>query len=94
MSNVQKKVDQSKNYREVKKNSCSSPNSNDSASEQPTAKMPTVADLERLKKCVGETWTGKCKWFNVSKGFGFVVPDSDEFKNDDVFVHQVIFKLN
>lgn len=76
-------------------NSSSSSNDNDSVKndipvKNSTTKIPSETDLERYKKYVGQTWTGVCKWFNVSKGFGFVIPDIPEFKNEDVFVHQVI----
>uniref|UniRef100_A0A914C7V9 CSD domain-containing protein n=1 Tax=Acrobeloides nanus TaxID=290746 RepID=A0A914C7V9_9BILA len=42
---------------------------------------------EELEKFVGQEWTGQCKWFNVTRGFGFIVADNQE--DSDVFVHQV-----
>lgn len=80
---------------QVKKNSSSSNGNNDSNKnvallEKQNTKIPTEADLKRYENYVGEEWTGVCKWFNVSKGFGFVVPDKIEAKEDDVFVHQVV----
>ncbi|KAG4073673.1 hypothetical protein HA402_000897 [Bradysia odoriphaga] len=35
--------------------------------------------------------TGKCKWFNGTKGWGFVTLDET---GEDVFVHQSILKMN
>lgn len=56
---------------------------------------PTSEDLKRYENYVGQKWTGRCRWFNVVKGFGFIDPYFEEAKkhDDDVFVHQVILIL-
>lgn len=78
-----------------KKNSSSSDNgSNEGGVEKPQQKIknpPTAEDLKRYESYVGKKWTGKCRWFNVMKGFGFIDPYFEEAKqhDDDVFVHQV-----
>ncbi|XP_045027599.1 protein lin-28 homolog [Daphnia magna] len=34
---------------------------------------------------------GRCKWFNVSKGWGFVTPDDG---SPDIFVHQSVIRMS
>ncbi len=35
--------------------------------------------------------TGKVKWFNVHKGFGFITPDDG---SDDLFIHHTEIKVD
>ena len=34
--------------------------------------------------------SGRCKWFNVLKGFGFITPDDG---SDDIFTHQSVLQM-
>ncbi|XP_066938462.1 protein lin-28 homolog isoform X2 [Macrobrachium rosenbergii] len=40
---------------------------------------------------VGVWRRGRCKWFNVAKGWGFLTPDDG---GHDVFVHQSVIKMS
>uniref|UniRef100_A0A915EBR4 CSD domain-containing protein n=1 Tax=Ditylenchus dipsaci TaxID=166011 RepID=A0A915EBR4_9BILA len=69
----------------------------DQMGENPKApvKVPTPEDFKRYEGYAGQKWTGVCKWFNVSKGFGFVLPDHEQAKEheDDVFLHQSALQM-
>jgi cold shock CspA family protein len=43
------------------------------------------ASRSRTVLCVAQKATGTCKWFDVTKGYGFIKPDDG---SQDLFVHQ------
>jgi len=51
-------------------------------------------DVDSLSKAFG-----KCKWFNVAKGYGFVEPESKEtvdengLEQNDIFVYQSVIQM-
>ncbi|MFF1480217.1 cold-shock protein [Streptomyces sp. NPDC058301] len=39
--------------------------------------------------------TGKVKWFNASKGYGFITPDPDQgVMTDELFAHQTAIQMD
>ncbi|WKX99330.1 hypothetical protein Q1695_014312 [Nippostrongylus brasiliensis] len=57
--------------------------------QQQTGSSGSVSS-EKSSDIEPERRTGVCKWFNVLKGFGFIVLDGT---NEDVFVHQSELKM-
>lgn len=50
---------------------------------------PASIKLEPDTPIPGERRHGTVRWFNASKGFGFIQPDGAEGDTEDLFVHQV-----
>jgi len=46
---------------------------------------------ESGSSCSAVRRRGRCKWFNVSKGWGFLTPEDGQ---PDVFVHQSVIQMN
>lgn len=51
---------------------------------------PSIRPRSTTEDATSERKTGTCKWFNVLKGFGFIVLDET---NEDIFVHQSELKM-
>lgn len=47
----------------------------------------SVHPIEEVPGEDGAPWKGTVKWFDVTKGFGFITPDGEEDREKDVFVH-------
>lgn len=91
-----KKAPRKKEPREKKEVPQKEEKTSESSGESKEKKAPPSADdIKRYEGYVGKTWKGKCRWFNVMKGFGFIDPENEESKEhkDDVFVHQSVLVM-
>ncbi|XP_031619521.1 protein lin-28 homolog [Contarinia nasturtii] len=52
-------------------------------------KSTAVASVSRTRTSL-DFRRGKCKWFNTSKGWGFIIPDDG---SQEVFVHQSVLDM-
>uniref|UniRef100_A0A182WBS3 CSD domain-containing protein n=1 Tax=Anopheles minimus TaxID=112268 RepID=A0A182WBS3_9DIPT len=58
-------------------------------SEHPSSATMTEAQQQDREELVGPR-RGRCKWFNVVKGWGFLTPDDG---GQEVFVHQSVIQM-
>ncbi len=51
--------------------------------------VPSTSAAESTPEGQPERRRGTVRWFNASKGFGFIQPEGAEGGSEDLFVHQV-----
>ena len=57
--------------------------------EQLQLEGPSTSAPESASEAQPERRRGTVRWFNASKGFGFIQPEGAEGGSEDLFVHQV-----